>query len=509
MNASDIEAALERIEAGEAKPLYLVVGDQVLALKAATRIADALAKKGGCEPAVHRRPGDLGSILADLLTFSMFDQAKVRLVVDSAVFADRTAAAGLIDEVDSVLPVVGAVELTRQEREAAGRLLQALRLFGTDPSAGSAADVISSLPTWALSGGSARKRRRTKKQTRELADGLVALLEAARAEELSGWADSDLAELDRALDDGFPDGHALVFAERSGDSEHPLVKRLRRRGAFFDVGSIAFDRSGRVAGLEAVLAELAQETGVRIDRPAAQELANRTLRKKGGGWGAEVDAASADRLASEYRKLAESAGGRGGSIHLATVREMVTDRGEEDVWKLLDAVAEQETEQALTGLRRLLDAAPRRDSARMSFFALFASFCEQLAVAHGIVQANDLPPERNFNRFKARILPRLNVELPGGAKNPLGKLNPYRAFKVYQAASARQSESASRALTRLPWQVLETEVRLKGASTDGDSALEALLATVADAGAGNGPGRRGPVSRSRRRLGPATRRRAR
>ena len=482
-----VDAAVDRIESGDRQPLYLVTGEQVVAMKAATRIAGALAAGSGCEVAVYRRPAELRPILADLLTFSLFDPAKVTLVSDSAIFADKTAAADLIDDATAALPVSPGSALSSAGKEAAGRLLQALRLFSLPADAGAPDEVVASLPASALDGGARHRRRsrrrRTKKQKAELVGDLAGLLEAARAEGLVGWSDSDLAELGRIVESALPEGHALVFAERRADPAHPLVQRLVAKKTMFDVGGMEFDRRGGVRGLDAVVAELESETGVGIDRGAVQELARRTLRKPEERGESGVDADSAARLAGEYRKMADTVRDRAGRIDRSTVEEMVADRGDQDVFQLMDAIADQRPAQAITQLRRRLDGAADRNAERFRFFGLFANFCQQLAAAHGAAVSLDLPPERNFNRFKTHVLPKLTAEMPGGASNPLARVHPFRVFRIYQAASARRDPASSRAIASLPWQILQTEVRLKGGTADGDTAVEALVATVAGAGA--------------------------
>ncbi len=497
MKTPEINAAVESIEGGDRQPLYLVIGEQVVAMKAATRVACALAAGSGCEVSVYRRPAELRPILADLLTFSLFDPGKVALVSDSAIFADRTVGADLIDDAATALPIPAGAALSSAGKEAAGRLLQALRLFSVPADAGAPDEVVSSLPSSALDGGAGHRRRsrrrRTKKQKSELVRELAELLEAARTEGLTGWSDSDLAELGRIADGALPEGHALVFAERQADRAHPLVQRLAGRRATFEVGALQFDRRGGVGGIDSVIAELTDETGVGIDRGAAQELVRRTLRKS-TGWGeSEVDADSAARFAAEYRKIADAVRDASGPIDRSTVEEMVADRGDQDVFQLLDAIAERRPAQALALFRRRLDSSPDRNAARLSFHALLAGFCHQLAVAHGIAVSLDLPAERNFNRFRTRILPKLTSPLPGGAANPLARIHPFRAFRIYQAASVRRDPRACRGVADLPWRTLQTEVRLKGGSADGDTALEALIMAVAGAGQrgpATGPGRR-------------------
>ena len=520
MKTPEIDAAVERIEGGDSQPLYLVIGEQVLATREATRIAEALAAAAGCEAAVHKGAAgaELRSVLADLFTFSLFDSAKVALVVASAAFADRDAAAELIDEAAAALDedrglAGGSGEvLSPAQRTAAGRLLQTLKLFGIDPFAGEAEETISSLPGSALAGGKSQRRGgrrgRPKKEQVALAKGLAALLEAARAEGLTGWSADDLAELHRAAGGGLPEGHALVFAERSADRKHPLVERLFERKAAFEVGQLGLDRDGNATGLDPVVAELERETGVGIDRAAAQELARRTLRKE--GWGpSPADAASAARFAAEYRKIAAGLPEGSGRIDRSAVEEIVTDRGEQDVWKIVGAIEQRRPGDVLALMRRYFDGAKDPKSERFRFLSLLAGRLQQLAAVHGIAMAHDLRKERNFNGFKARVLPKLMAEWPGGLKKPA----PFAVFRVYQAAMARRDPEASAEMARLPWRILETEMRLKGGSGDGDAALEALVLAVAGTDGGrrsarrgaSGPARRGEGGQQRRGAGGAGR----
>ncbi|HSM51344.1 MAG TPA: hypothetical protein VLA75_08090, partial [Thermoanaerobaculia bacterium] len=139
--------------------VYLVRGDRVLAEPLAEELARGLAARRGCEVEVVRRPDGIGAILADLRTFSLFSSAKVTLVVESAVLADRGSAAELLAEAaDAAAGVVAGEALAPRERSAALRLLQALRLFGLDPFAGPPEGVIEALPEAAWSPGRGRGR---------------------------------------------------------------------------------------------------------------------------------------------------------------------------------------------------------------------------------------------------------------------------------------------------------------------------------------------------------------
>ncbi len=470
-----IDRLLAAVEGGDHSPVFLVHGDLVLAEPAARRLAEALATKAGCEVEVRRRPARFGEVLDDLRTLALFASGKVVLVIDSAVFADRSAAAELVDSAEKSLPIAEGGELPDRSREGAARLLQAVRLFDLDPYAGEPEELLAEMPDWAFQGGKGLRRKkprgRTKKQAEELRAGLCQLLAAARQAGLAGWAEGDIAELAAVIRGGLPSGHALVLAEDSVAKDHPIIQQLKDSKAVAQVGSVASERRGGWSGLEPLARELNRQTGVAISREAMAELARRTLRQQRQG---DVDAESTARLAAEYRKLANMASG--GRIDRQLIESTVEDRGQEDVWKLLDAVGAGRSHEALDRLRRLLAAADDPVVGRLSFFGLLASFCRQLTALQGVMRLGRVQPgESNYNRFKTGVAPRLQADLPDGSKNPLAGLHPYRLHRAYLAAS-RISEEV---VIALPWRLLEAEMRLKGESDDPQAVLTDLVAQLA------------------------------
>jgi hypothetical protein len=483
--------------AGRLGPVAVVAGELVLAEPAALRLARAAAERAAAgasgsatRPAdsaiqVHRHPPRLGPLLQDLRTYSLFSSAKVFVVVDSAVLADRSAAADLVDQAAEALPLA-AGEAGESERRAASRLLQALRLFGIDPDHGEPPAVVDGLPDWALAGGAAYRkaksgRGRGKNQVEALKEGLVELLAAARDLGLSGFAPGELADLAQIVDGGAPEGHLLILAERSADPGHPLVEALAARGAVARLGELSEERGGGWSGLAELAAELERQTSVGIEPAALEELARRTLKGSDdrGSRGADPDSAS--RFAGEYRKLATLAGG--GRISRAVVAEAVEDRGEEDVWKLLDAIGEGRGGEALARLSRLLGGAGDPIAERLSFFSLLAGFCRTLTAAAGMIRvAGVRTGESNYPRFKDRIAPALQPkELPGGGKNPLAGLHPYRLHRAYLAAGRLDPDLVA----SLPALVLDAELQVKGESGEPDAAIAHLVARLAGApGAG-------------------------
>ena len=408
--------------------------------------------------------------------------AKVSVVIDAALFADRSIAADLLSDALEVAPPSGT-ELSAKERLGAARLLQALRLFGVDPYAGSPERALEALPDAAFQPGSGKKRKVDDSSRSALAE----LLRAARVAELAGWGESDVAELARLVQGGLPKGHALVLVERTAVVEHPVVAGLAEAGALLSVGEVAGERGGGFRGLDRVVAELERQTGVSIARDAHDELARRTLRSVGRGE--EIDTDSTTRFAGEYRKLAELVGaqsgpgssgspGRGARIERHMVEESVEDRGDEDVWKLLDALAEGRGGQALSGIERMLRNAEDPMAARLSFFSLLAGFCRQMVAVGGMIELHSLPRgAAQYARFKDQIAPKIQAPLPGGRDNPVAKLHPFRLHRVYLAASRASREW----LQTLPWRVLELELRIKGESSDPEAALAAWIGDLQSA----------------------------
>lgn len=475
----NLDDLVSQAQAGDAHPVYLIQGDLVVAEPQAARLAEALAEKAGCPVERYRRPATLAPILADLKTYSLFATAKVVLVLDSAILADTKGAAELIDQAGEALPLAEGADADNDPavREAASRLLQVLRVFAIGPSVGSAEEIIDSLPKWALKGGSKYRKKhprgRPAKEVKALRKGLIGLTDAALAAGLQGFAEGDLAELGTILANGLPPNHTLILAEPSVDREHPLLASLRGMGAAIQLGQVSASKGGNWQGLEPIIEELSKECGVTIQAAAVAELAKRTLRETGDFRNKRTDEGSTSRFAGEFRKLAGLA--RGGQISRQLVVQSVEDRGEQDVWKILDAIGQGNGAESLALLKRFLNAADDTVGARLSFFAVLVRFCRQLVAVAGFAQLLNIPAGlRDYNRFKDRWAGALQGDPPHGGVNPLAGTHPFQLFRAYQTASGASPD----ALARLPAQVLETELRLKGDSSDPDAALFQLVGQI-------------------------------
>ena len=242
-------------------------------------------------------------------------------------------------------------------------------------------------------------------------------------------------------------------------------------------GQVEAARGGGWKGLEVLVAELERETGVAIAKDALEELGGRTIRqgrRARAGQQGQVESDSTARFAAEYRKLATLADG--GPITRNLVTAVVEDRGEEDVWAILDAVGQGRADAALGGIRRLLVSTDDPIATRLSVFSLLASFCRQLAAIDGMVRLTGVTPnERSYPRFKTQVAPQLQQDLETGRPSPLAGLHPYRLHRAYLAAARMPTNR----LERLPVRVLEAELRLKGESRRPEAALAELVAEVA------------------------------
>jgi hypothetical protein len=472
--AGALEAQLEAARAGTLAPVVLVRGDQVLALPQATRLAAALGGLWSCEPVTFRRPESLADLVEDLRTYSLFATGKVVMAVSTGALADRAAAAELFGEVLEVLPWSGtSAELAGGAREAAVRLLQVLRLCDVDPYARGAEGALAELPE-AFFG--ARRGRADQQAAAHGREALRPLLAAALEAGLRGAGQTEVTLLADLLSDGLPDRHVLVLVESAAPDGHPLVAALAARGAIVEAGRLAAGRGGVVAGLDQLTAELERQTGVRIDGDAAAELARRSLRtedaRRGAGGG--LDADSTERFAAEYRKLAMLAGER--TIGLELVREQVEDRGEQDVWALLDAVGAGRAADALAALERRLAGADDRIQERLAVFSFLATFARRVMAATSLVgRAGTRAGVRSYKTFEAEVAPKLTGAIEGLAENPLKGIKAFPLFRVYQAAGRWTAGEVA----AIPAWLLETELRLKGESGDPDAALAALLLRLA------------------------------
>ncbi len=387
------------------------------------------------------------------------------VAIDTAILADKAAAASLIDTaVDD--PVSDPTDdLNRRQRWGATRLYTALKMFGIDPFVGTAQDVIAGLPDSALKGASGRIGAARVNERREQ---LALLLEAAREQDVEAYTEAVGERLVEVLEKGFPEKHHLILVESTVAEDHPLVEQLEQRDAVIRVGEISADRSGAWAGVDKLARTLAQETGVEVEPAALRALAERTLKRRARDRTGAVDEASAERFAAEYRKLAGLAEGM---IGRELVEGNVADRGDQDVFQILDAVGQGDVRTALQRYTRYQDAAEDPIASRLGFLSQLATFCRHLLWVDVRLQETGIERGVAYPQFKQRLASKL------AAKDGVGELAGIHAFRLHKAYLAAGRLRPGQA-ARLPAKVLLAEQRIKGESRSPDLALEVLVAEV-------------------------------
>jgi len=471
-----LEHWLEAARQGGLSPLLLVRGSRALAEPMAARLAGEIGTIWETEPQTLTHPEDLGAVLADLRTYSLFGGGKIVVAIETGVLADRDAASAMLEDVKAVLPFSGVAEdLGAAGRQAARRLLQILRLHDVDPAAGPPERVLGELPGAVFGKG--------KGGGEELRRQLEPLLAAALDAGLRGAGEHEASILADLLRDGAPERHLLVLVESAIAPSHPLLAALENRRAVHDAGELSSEKGGRIGGLDRLLEELERETGAAMRRDAAAELARRTLRGvEDRGTSSAVDADSAARFAAEYRKLASL--GAGGRIDRPLVEDNVEDRGQEEVFPILDAIGAGKAAEAWAKVSRRLAGADDAIGERLALFGLLASFARRLVATGGaIVATGARRGESSFPRFKSSVAPMLQGEIDGVAKNPISGFKPFYLYKLYLAASRFPSSE----LATLPAKVLAAERRLKGDSDDPDSALAELVLSLSKPDVSSGP----------------------
>ncbi len=444
--------------------VHLIVGNLTLAEPKARKMAERLARDDPYTLARHKE--SLAGVLDDLETFSLFGEAKVVIAFETALLADQSAASSLVDAALDDPVSDPSANLSGRQRWCATRLYSVLNMFGLDPFAGSAEEAVADLPDHVLKGASGRIGAARVSERREQ---LVRLLQAGREQEVAVHSEAVVERIAAALEHGFPPGHHLILVESAVDESHPLASRLKALDAVVGVGEITAQRQGGWQGADRLAAALAAETGIKAAPAAIRELAERTLRRKARDRSGVVDADSAARFAAEYRKLATYVDAE---ITVQDVRRVVADRGDQDVFQIMDAIGEGKTGEVLHRFTRYMDAASDPEAARLGFFSQLAEFCRHLAwIEARFEQTGVERGMNNYPQFKQRLAPILAADTGVDA---LHKIHPFRLHRAYLAASRLRPGRGA----ELPAKVLVTERRIKGESRSADLAIDALLADL-------------------------------
>jgi DNA polymerase-3 subunit delta len=419
----DLEGLLGEVRAGRPAPVYLLVGDPFLTLRAARRLVEELVPVGQrslnlVELDAATSPGE---VAAELATGGLFGGAKVVLLQEPAFLQSKEDAGEAFERARDLWA-------EGRHREAARRLVALAAKAGwgaadLDPGAGERAGK--ERREW----GEAQRGAWKREMGLDLAEAdLDFLAGAARyaVERDLRTARDDAAPLDALLEAGLPPARSLVVAAGKIDARLPLVKRLaaagrRLRLAVEQVGTWDDQRPD----LAPVIAMLLEGTGRSVDRAAEERLAELL--------GGDVRA-----LALELGKLSAYAGDRK-VIRVEDVDALVVRTAEDPFFALGNAVEARDLGEALAVLRRSL----ADGSNAPMLVASLAGTVRRLLVERerGRVAARGKRIS-SFPEWQALVLPSIPAE-------ELGKRKPYGLWMKYQASMRFSREELLEALAAL------------------------------------------------------------
>lgn len=414
------------------KPVYVVVGEEFLARKAAEELVDALVPKSmqGLNLSVMDVPSPL-EVARELATIPMFRGSKVVWV----------------REPEFLLPKKGRGDTLSKAREAwvAGRRKDAARrVLGVASRAGwNAAQLDASNP-----GGVTREQWKQELDI-ELADADLAFLaevskfcvdEGIRAPE------GDASALEELLAKGFPPGHHLVIEASAVDARSGLFKKLVEAGELVE-RKVA--KELRNLDIKESVADALAPFKKRMGREA-EEL----LKSLCGG--------NMRLLASELEKLALYVGERP-SIEADDVRLLVVRARGEEYLELADAIQKRDVRAAVA----YAGEAMGQGTHALQILGAVAGIFRRLLEDKERYSRMKLPPRMNYREFQEDVYPVLQDEAKAsGKKLP----HAYVAFLGWQAQSKYRRDE----LVKLLLAVGECDLELKS-SAPARVSLERLL----------------------------------
>lgn len=342
---SDVQSLLDEIRGGRTRQVYLFHGEEFLARKAAKEVAEALVPQGERDLNLSVLDGaSPAEVARDLATLPMFMGTKVVWLQEPEMLAPKKAAKA--DQLARLRELWGQ----GRRREAARRLLALAQKAGIDASVATAQE-------WSSEAGIEADEE-----------------DRAFCQEAAAWAKeegirapgADLAEFERLLERGIPQGNHLVISAVAVDARLGLVKKLRELGA-----EVSFRPTGRYEKRDvgAMAAEFLQPLGKRLS-PGAIVALERLV------GGDRVRA-----LFGELEKVALFVGERK-TIEAEDV-EQVVERSQEIEFLLTSSLEKKDLPGAMEGLAQLLEGGGGLPQA----VASIAGCLRQLLAAKGATRA--------------------------------------------------------------------------------------------------------------------------
>jgi DNA polymerase-3 subunit delta len=266
---------------------------------------------------------------------------------------------------------------------------------------------------------------------------------------------------DQILQRGIPPETSLILTAESADERRAIFKKIAAAGFVIDCtvrSKRPWDPQMNPEAARARIRGLVAAAGKAIDEAAVAGIVQRT-------------GASMRGLVSEVEKVLLYVGSRP-AVTTADVLEVFSGSREASIFDLTNAVSGKDPAKALAAFRGLL---AQREPVP-AILGILAAEVRALIIARCALEqrlGGALDPAMSFEAFRSRILPRLGEGVQGddGSASKLLAMNPFRAFRLLQAASAFSLQALLRGLEAIH----ETDLSLKSAGYPEALLLEQLL----------------------------------
>ncbi len=442
-NLQDIDQAVRQIQAGQARPVYLVFGDQdYLVRQAYDRLCEALVPEDLRAFNFEQLDGaavEVPALLASLNTLPMMPGPKALGVPDCRFLLSKASASGLMAQ---------AREKWEQgDPNAALRQLAKVLVLAEAGWEDAAAWGLEDFRK-ALAGDLEEDKLSGDWLAKALAQGRESGFPLPR-----GGDDSQdlLAGLEKAFSGDQPPGH-LVLAAASADGRKKLFKWIEKAGLVLDFKTAEKGpQAAQTAGV--FLRNLLAQRGLAMDTATAQRVVS--------AWGQDLGL-----MARELDKMEAWAHPRK-QLKASDLEAVGSPRVEEDVFGLLGSLGRKDLASALPQLRALLKTHPAP-----MLFAMLAKEVRLLFLCRCLVEEGLVPSRgmTEYPAYRAGLYPRLCRELPGPLAEFWKRTHAFVSFQGLSRCRRFSLEELKEAMEFLQ----SADLQMKSSGRDASSLMEEL-----------------------------------
>lgn len=394
--SDELEDALQDLDAGGERPVYLLAGEEFLVRKAAEKLLAKLVPGGSADlNLVTMDTASPKEVAAELATLPMFGGRKVVFLRDPEFLA----------------PKKGRVDALGKAREAwkANRKKEAARrVLGLAARAGwGVGDLDVSVE------GAPKPGDWDRELGVQLADVDVSFLQEVAAfcrdEGITAPSGDDTQLTDWLAGKPAP-GQVLVIAATQVEAKIPFVKLAKDRGALLEF-----------------------KVAAKLDRLDLNQFVVETLAPYSKKLGAGAMDALKDRVGGNFRLLQSelvklALYSQGNTITQKDVELLVGHAREEEFFALTDAIQKRNFDAALKFVEERVE---QGDHPLMLLGSVAGAVRRMVAAFEQMQVLSGGKPPRNYNDFQARLWPAIEAQAKAAKTKPP---HPYASFMGMQAA---------------------------------------------------------------------------